>query len=292
MTAMLLALALLLDWLLPSQWRPLASVERLAAWWVQRTRNMGRLGGALAAAALLLPPVWLAAEWLDPAALASEPWRAAVAALLLSALLGLRHLHEQVRATGDASAACREALVAGGVFGVLFWFLVAGLAGALLYRLAHALAASWRNDAPSQPALAWAAAWLEDSLNIVPARLAALGYALLGLPRGRTRRALDYWREQVPAWHDANAGPPLAAGAAVLDISLEGPVDEQDECVVLGDDEAPAPLDGERALALARQGVLLWLAAIGLGTLAWWELAPHLPDWEQLPDFLWETLLA
>lgn len=292
MTATLLALALLLDWLLPTRWRPLPGVERLAAWWVRRTRSMDRLGGALMAAALLLPPVWLAAEWLDPAALASEPWRAAVAVLLLTAVLGLRRLHEQVRAAEDASGACREALAAGGVFGVLFWFLVAGVAGALLYRLAHALTAAWRHDAPDQPALAWAAAWLEDSLNIVPARLAALGYALLGLPRGRTRRALEGWREQAPAWHDANAGPPLAAGAAVLGIHLEGPCDEQGEYVVLGEDDAPAPVDGERALALARDTVLLWLAVIGLCTLTWWGLAPLAPSWETVRDAILEALLA
>ena len=287
MTATLLLLALLLDALWPCRWRPLAGFERLAARVSTLIASSDRLGGALATAALLLPPVWLAAEWLPPMSLAAEPWRAAVAALVLSTLLGLRRLNETVRANDDANIACREALAAGGGFGVLFWFLVAGVAGALLYRLTATLARPGDGDAP-----VWAAVWLEDVLNIVPARLAALAYALLGLPRGHTRRALEHWREQAPAWPDANAGPPLAAGATVLGIRLEGRADAQGEVPFLGEADAPAPVDGEQALALARHAVWLWLAVIGLGELAWWGLATQAPDWETIRNFLLEALLA
>ncbi len=287
MTATLLALALLLDWLLPPRWRPLPGFAWLAARIRTRIASTDRLVGALAATALLLPPVWLAAEWLPPASLAAEPWRAVVAALVLSTLPGLRRLHEQVRATGDANAACRTALEAGGVFGVLFWFLVAGVAGALLYRLADTLARQGDGDTP-----AWAAAWLEDALNIVPSRLAALAYALLGLPRGGSRRALENWREQAPAWHDANAGPPLATAAAVLGIRLEDRADAQGKVPFLGEADAPAPTDAARALALAHHAVWLWLAVIGLGELAWWGLATHAPGWETIRDLLLEALLA
>lgn len=287
MTATLLALALLLDGLLPRRWRPLAGFEWLAARGLKHIASTDRLAGGLAAAALLLPPVWLAAEWLAPASLAAEPWRMAATLLVLAIVIGPRRLHEQVRATGDADAACRKALEAGGGFGVLFWFLVAGLAGALLYRLAATLARRSDGAAPL-----WAAVWLEDTLNIVPARLAALAYALLGLPRGRFRLALECWREQAPAWPDANAGPPLATGAAVLGIRLEGRADAQGECPGLGEADAPAPMDGEPALALARHAIGFWIAVIGLGELAWWALAARMPGWEAVRDFILETLLA
>lgn len=318
MIALLSVIAVALDWLLgePRRGHPLVAFGRLSAWLERRMYAPDRWRGALAVALLLLPPVWLAA------ALAELPgyWGTGFSVWALYFALGHKSLHDHARPIvaalrrGDeaaaraaaarivsrdaetldiAPAACESVLENGGdgVFGALFWFLVAGAPGAILYRLANTLDATWGYKNPRYLEFGWAAANLDDMLNIVPARLTALTYAALG----RTRQALDCWREQAPAWDSPNAGPVMAAGAGALSIRLGGPArygGEWHERPPLGCGEAPDEADIERALALVRHGVLLWLALIGLGAAAWWGWAQYGPGWRAVLDFLWEALLA
>ncbi|PIV87889.1 MAG: cobalamin biosynthesis protein [Hydrogenophilales bacterium CG17_big_fil_post_rev_8_21_14_2_50_63_12] len=326
MTALLMASALALDWLLgePRRWHPLVGFGRLAAWLERRIHAPDRWRGVLAVALLTLPPTWLASElaalpdvW---GAAFSTGFSTAFSILALYFALGHKSLHDHVRPIavalrrGDetaaraatarivsrdaealeiAPAACESVLENGsdGVFGALFWFLVAGAPGAILYRLANTLDATWGYKTPRYLEFGWAAANLDDMLNIVPARLTALTYAILG----HTRQALDCWREQAPAWDSPNAGPVMAAGAGALGIRLGGRARYQGEWherPVLGVGNPPEAADIERALALVRHGVLLWLAVIGAGAAAWAWLQTSPPDWDRLLNFLWENLLA
>ncbi len=163
-------------------------------------------------------------------------------------------------AEGVARAGTESVLENGNdaVFGTLFWFLVAGGPGALLFRLANTLDAMWGYRTPRYLRFGWAAARLDDLLNAAPARLTALTYALLG----HTGRALACWRRQAPAWDSPNAGPVMAAGAGALGVALGG------AAVYHGRSEVRPPLgEGRRAdaasiraaVALVRRGVLLWL---------------------------------
>jgi len=74
-----------------------------------------------------------------------------------------------------------------GVFGALFWFFIAGGAGALAFRLANTMDAMWGYKTPRYYYFGWAAARLDDVLDYIPARLTAIIYALLG----HTRLALQ-----------------------------------------------------------------------------------------------------
>lgn len=160
----------------------------------------------------------------------------------------------------DITGAATESVLENGndgVFGALFWFLIAGGAGAVLYRLVNTLDAMWgyRNDRYQY--FGKAAAHLDDLLNYIPARLTALTYALIG----HTWVALSCWKTQAPSWDSPNAGPVMAAGAGAMGVSIGGPacyLGEWHNRPSLGLGLAPDLNDIVRALKLVRKGVWLW----------------------------------
>lgn len=169
----------------------------------------------------------------------------------------------QMDAQAVASAAVESVLENGNdaVFGALFWFLIAGAPGVVLYRLANTLDAMWGYRTPRYSYFGWAAARLDDVLNFVPARLTALTYALIG----HTRSALHCWRLQAGAWDSPNAGPVMAAGAGALGIGLGGGAyyhGEWEERPALGIGPRPDATAIPAALRLVRLGVILWLLVV------------------------------
>lgn len=292
--ALLLVAGVALDLLLGEarRWHPLVGFGRIAG--ALETRlNAGRLRlprGALAWALAVLPFVLLA--WWLTWGLADSAGML-VHALLLYFCLGLRSLREHTmpiysalrsgelrearRLTGrivsrdtaqanasDLAKAGAESLLENGndaVFGTLFWFLVAGGPGALLFRLANTLDAMWGYRNERFNLFGRVAARIDDVLNFVPARLTALSYVVLA-PRGGHARAWQCWRGQAPAWSSPNAGPVMASGAGALGIALGGAASyagvlEQRPPLGLG--RAAAPVDILRAWRLVLASTLLWV---------------------------------
>jgi len=170
---------------------------------------------------------------------------------------------------GGVARAGSESVLENGsdaVFAALFWFLVAGAPGVVLYRLSNTLDAIWGYRNPRFERFGWAAAKIDDGLNYIPARMVALTYALLG----RTALALRCWQRQAPQWDSPNAGPVMAAGAGALGVSLGGAAEYHGELhqrPQLGEGRPAQARDIERALNLVYGGVLLWLALLLLWTL-------------------------
>jgi adenosylcobinamide-phosphate synthase len=169
---------------------------------------------------------------------------------------------------GIARAAVESVLENGNdaVFGTLFWFCVAGGAGALLYRLANTLDAMWGYQDARRIYFGWAAARIDDALNLVPARLTALTYAVLG----DTRMALNCWRTQAQAWSSPNAGPVIAAGAGAIGARLGGAAmyhGAQEMRPKVGAGSTANLAHIHHALALVKRGQWLWLGVVAAVTV-------------------------
>ena len=160
----------------------------------------------------------------------------------------------------DLSKAAVESLLENGndaVFGTLFWFLLAGGAGALLFRLANTLDAMWGYRNARFLAFGKVAARVDDGLNWVPARLTALSYLVLG----KSGTAWYCWRTQARTWPSPNAGPVMSSGAGSLRLSLGGPACYEGVLEMrppLGEGAPAQAKDIKRAWGLVFRSVLLW----------------------------------
>ncbi len=144
----------------------------------------------------------------------------------------------------------------------LFWYLLFGLSGAVIYRFVNTADAMIGYRTPPYEALGKAAARIDDLLNWLPARLAAalivLSASVVGADGGGALRILgrDHSHTESP-----NAGWTMSAMAGALAVRLEKP-----GCYVLG--SGPLPDNGtvvNRSLRLA--AVAMTIAAI-LGLVA------------------------
>lgn len=164
-----------------------------------------------------------------------------------------------------AKAAIESALENGNdaIFGALFWFVVAGGAGAVAFRLVNTLDAMWGYRTPRMRYFGWAAARLDDAANYIPARLTALSYAVCG----NLRQGLACWRTQAKAWDSPNAGPVMASGAGSLEVACGGAAwyhGALEPRPVLGCGQAPRAVDIGRALSLVKRSIALWLATVAV----------------------------
>ena len=305
-TSLMILAAVLLDSKLgePQRFHPLAGFGLLARRIEQMfygTEAFGTnyLRGIVAVSVLLLPLVALAA-WLQSlemigtlfsvlllylaiaprslrehaervsAACAKNDLPAARAAVGMMVSRDTTHLDEEA-----VSRATVESVLENGndaIFSALFWFVVAGAPGVLLYRLGNTLDAMWGYRNARYNEFGWAAARLDDVLNFIPARLTALSYALLG----HTRSAWQCWRTQAVHWESPNAGPVMAAGAGALQVRLGGTAiyhGTLSERPLLGCGAQVAYGDIQRAVQLVQRTLYAWLSVVGLGALlvAGWQ---------------------
>jgi adenosylcobinamide-phosphate synthase len=123
-----------------------------------------------------------------------------------------------------AGAAAIESLaenLSDSVVAPLLYYALLGLPGAAMYRLFNTFD-SMIGYHGQYEYLGKAAAWLDDVLNVLPARLTALLIiALAPLFGGNRLRAWHIWRRDAYKTASPNAGHPMAAAAGALGLQLE-----------------------------------------------------------------------
>lgn len=137
------------------------------------------------------------------------------------------------------------------VVAALVWGAVAGPAGLLGHRAANTLDAMVGHRSPRYERFGWAAARLDDVLNLPGARLSAALAVALGEDAAGALRA---WRRDASAHPSPNAGPVEAAFAGALGLRLGGETvyaTRTEQRPVLGDGRSPGPHDVTRARRLA-----------------------------------------
>jgi adenosylcobinamide-phosphate synthase len=158
-----------------------------------------------------------------------------------------------------------------GVVAPAFWFLLAGLPGLLVFKMVSTADSmiGYRNDRYQD--FGWAAARLDDVLNLLPARLTALLFALVAIWFGRGAQTLGTAWQQARRHASPNAGWPEAAMAGALDIRLGGPRIYPGEVIVDGAWFGSGGDANTRKISQALQlSVLAWLAMVLL--LLGWSL--------------------
>jgi adenosylcobinamide-phosphate synthase len=139
----------------------------------------------------------------------------------------------------------------------LVWGAVAGMPGLLGYRAANTLDAMVGHRSSRYERFGWAAARLDDLLNLPGSRLSGLlAVALAPSVGGSPRAALEAWRRDAGGHPSPNAGVVEAAFAGALGVQLGGRNDYAhgtEDRARLGRGAAPSAYDVGRAVALSRR---------------------------------------
>lgn len=153
-----------------------------------------------------------------------------------------------------------------GVFAAIFWCIIGGAPCVIAYRLINTLDAMWGYRSERFEYFGKCAAKLDDAINYIPARLAALSYAVLG----QFRLAIECWKSQAKKLNSPNGGPVMCSGAGSLNIKLGGPAIYHNKTLnkpYFGGNQLPSAKDIQRANQLVRKTALLWCVAILLLSL-------------------------
>jgi len=184
--------------------------------------------------------------------------------------------------TLEKADVCRAAIeslaenLSDGIVAPVFWLVVAGLPGAALYKTINTADSMIGHRSRRHLAFGWAAARLDDLVNLPASRLSALWLAAAASLHSETagRGALKAALRDARRHRSPNAGWPEAAMAGALGLRLAGPrvydgVLAPDEW--MGDGRADAEADDIRralklywAACLIQAAVVAVLAAITL----------------------------
>lgn len=125
----------------------------------------------------------------------------------------------------DTSSTARAAIesaaenLSDGVIAPAFWFLIGGLPALMVYKIVNTADSMIAYRTPKYEKFGKAAAYMDDAMNLIPARLTCL---LIAVPAGLARQ----WRaigRDARKHRSPNAGWPEAAMARAIGVALAGP---------------------------------------------------------------------
>lgn len=157
-----------------------------------------------------------------------------------------------------------------GVVAPLFWMAAAGLPGAIAYKAINTADSMIGHKSDRHHAFGWAAARLDDLVNLPASRLAALWLVLAAalLPAASPERAWRTVRRDARLHESPNAGWPESAMAGALGYRLAGPRSYEGDVEPghwIGDGRSElGAADIRRALRLYRLACAIQVAALAL----------------------------
>lgn len=299
-------------WLYRALPHPVVLIGRGIGWLDQTLNRESAADSARRAAGVLAVLVAVggaaAMGWAISAALARLPFGWALEALIMSSLIAQQSLYVHVAAVarglvgdGLTGGRCAVAQIVGrdpesldqagvaraaieslaenfsdGIVAPVFWTALLGLPGLLAYKAVNTADSMIGHRTPRHAAFGWAAARLDDAVNLIPARLAGLliaGAALL-LPGAKAGRAIRAMGRDAPKHRSPNAGWQEAAMGGALGLALAGPRRYggrvvEDAWMGAGGRTDAGPEDIRRALRLYVVACLLQAALIGAIAAMW-----------------------
>lgn len=143
-----------------------------------------------------------------------------------------------------------------GVIAPLFWGLIGGLPGIMVYKSINTLDSMIGHRTERLKDFGYASAKIDDLVNLVPARLSGV---LISLSSGRPLGALRCMIRDAHSHRSPNAGWPEAAMAGALGVRLSGPRAYEEgisiEPWLNGGERDPTPADLFRALGIYRRTI-------------------------------------
>lgn len=130
----------------------------------------------------------------------------------------------------DEAGVCRAAIescaenFSDGVVAPVFWLALLGLPGLIAYKAINTADSMIGHLSPRYASFGWAAARLDDLVNLIPARLSGLLVAVVAPVAGGTMAtALKVMWRDATKHRSPNAGWPESAMAGALGLALAGP---------------------------------------------------------------------
>ena len=130
----------------------------------------------------------------------------------------------------DEAGVCRAAIescaenFSDGVVAPVFWLALLGLPGLIAYKAINTADSMIGHRSERYASVGWAAARLDDLVNLLPARLSALLLAVAApIAGGSIGKSFDVVRRDASKHRSPNAGWPESAMAGALGLALAGP---------------------------------------------------------------------